>query len=136
MSFEMLMLGCTTLLLLFGQLLEFVAKMRVYGSNWLVVQQNAATWPALPGWAARCVHAQADLRAAYPAFAVAVLLLAFTGGFTPATALASALFLGARVVHLPADIAGIAWLRSAAWGVAFLTTLFLLSMAMVALVSF
>ena len=136
MSFEMLMLGCTTLLLIIGAIPEFVAKVHLYGLNWLVNYQNLSDLPALPEWGQRCVHAQADLRASYPAFAVAVLLLAFTGGFTPATALASALFLVARLLHMPADIAGFGWLRTFASGLSFLTTLYLLCIAMVALVSF
>ena len=123
MSFEMLMLGCTTLLLLMGWLPEFVVKLRLYGPKWLTTYGNLPNPTEFPGWGQRCIHAQADLRANYPAFAVAVLLLAFTGGFTAATALASALFLAARLVHLPADIAGIGWLRTVAWGLAYLATL-------------
>ncbi|HEX5340096.1 MAG TPA: MAPEG family protein [Gammaproteobacteria bacterium] len=136
MSFEMLMLAFATLLLMFSWLPALTAKCRVYGLNWLTSNRSTEGLPALPDWARRCILAQDNLKENYPAFAVAVLLLAFTGGFTPATALVSALFLGARLVHLPACIAGIPWLRTLSWILGFLATLYLLAMAMVALVSF
>lgn len=136
MSFEMLMLALATLLLMFSWLPPLVAKCRVYGTNWLVSNRSTAGLPELPDWAQRCVRAQDNLKENYPAFAVAVLLLAFTGGFTPGTALASALFLVARLAHLPAYIAGIPWLRTLSWALGFLATLYLLGMALVALLTF
>jgi uncharacterized MAPEG superfamily protein len=136
MSFEMLMLGLTTLLLMLVWIPGSIAKSLTYGWNWLASNRSTEGLQQLPEWGQRCVRADANLRENYPAFAVAVLLLAFTGGFTPGTALASAMFLGARLVHIPAYIAGIPWLRTLAWGLGFLATLYLLFMALVALISF
>lgn len=136
MSFEMLMLGFTTLLLMFAWLPGSVAKYQAYGWNWLLSNRSTEGLPPLPEWGQRCVRADNNLRANYPAFAVAVLLLAFTGGFTPGTALASAVFLGARLVHMPAYAAGLPWMRTLAWALGLLATLYLLFMSLVALISF
>jgi uncharacterized MAPEG superfamily protein len=136
MSFEMLVLGFTTLLLMFAWLPGSVAKYQTYGWNWLLSNCSTEGLPPLPEWGQRCVRADKNLRENYPAFAIAVLLLAFTGGFTPGTALASAVFLAARLVHMAAYLAGIPWLRNLAWGFGFLATLYLLFMAVVALISF
>lgn len=136
MSFEMLILGLVTLFLMFAWLPGSVAKYRAYGLDRLVSNRPMEGWEALPEWGQRSVCAHANLRDNYPAFAVAVLLLAFSGGFTPGTALASVIFLIARLVHMPACIVGIPWLRNLAWIAGFLATLYLLFMAMVALVSY
>lgn len=136
MAFEMLMLGLTTLLLAVAWLPASVAKYHAYGLNWLASNRSTAGLPAMPEWGQRCIRAHENLKENYPAFAVAVLLLAFTGGFTPGTAVASALFLGARLVHMSAYIGGIPWLRIVAWTLGFLATLYLLFMALAALISF
>ncbi|MGH8401256.1 MAG: MAPEG family protein [Gammaproteobacteria bacterium] len=136
MSFEMLVLGLVTLFLMFAWLPGSAAKYRAYGLDWLLSDRSMEGLEALPEWGQRSVRAYANLRENYPAFAVAVLLLAFSGGFTPGTALASAMFLVARLVHMPACIAAIPWLRNLAWIAGFLATLYLLFMAMVALVSY
>lgn len=136
MSSEMLMLGLTTLLLMFAWLPGLVAKAHTYGLNWVLSNRPTSGLPPLPGWGQRSERAYANLRQNYPAFAVSVLLLAFTGGFTPATRLAAAVFLAARLAHLPAYIAGVPWLRTLTWALGFLATLYLLGMALVALVSF
>lgn len=137
MSFEMLILGITTLLLLFAWLPGTVAIWRIYGLNRLVSGGFVANpGEHLPEWAQGCALAYDSLRENFPAFAVAILLLAFTGGFSPGTALAAASFLAARLVHISACIAHTSWLRTLAAAAGFLATLYLLLMALLALVSF
>lgn len=136
MAFEMLMLGFSTLLLMLSWLPGSVAKYRLYGPKWLQNEGSAEALPPLPNRVGRCVRVQEDLMRSYVPFAVAVLLLAFTGGFTPGTALASAVFLGACLVQIPARIANLGAIRLLAWLCGFLATLYLLFMALVALVSF
>lgn len=136
MAFEMLMLGLTTLLVAVAWLPASVANYHANGLNWLTSNRSLSDLSAMPEWGRRCLRAQEDLKEDYPAFAVAVLLLAFTGGFTAGTAVASALFLGVRLVQISACIGSIPWLRILARAAGFLATLYLLFMALVALISF
>ncbi|HET7650784.1 MAG TPA: MAPEG family protein [Gammaproteobacteria bacterium] len=136
MAFEMLMLGFSTLLLTLSWVPGSVVKYRLYGANWLLKDESAETMAPVPDGVRRCARMQADLMRSYVPFAVAVLLLAFTGGFTPGTALASAVFLGACLVQVPAAISNLGAIRLLAWLGGFVATLYLLFMALVALVSF
>ncbi|HET7396830.1 MAG TPA: MAPEG family protein, partial [Gammaproteobacteria bacterium] len=125
-----------TLLLMLAWLPGSIAKYQAYGWNWPASNRSTEDLLQLPEWGQHWIRAAADLRENYPAFAVAVLLLAFTGGFTPITALAAAVFLAARLAHITACVAGVAWLRILTWSLGFLATLYLLFMALTALISF
>ncbi|MDE2196456.1 MAG: MAPEG family protein [Gammaproteobacteria bacterium] len=134
MSYEMLILAITTLLFMFSWVPASVAKYHVYGLRWLASNRSTEGLPPMPEWAQRAIRAQDNLKENYPGFAVAVLLLAFTGGFTRGTAAAAAIFLAARLVHLPAYIAGAPGLRIFSWAVGFVAMVYLLIMALAALV--
>jgi uncharacterized MAPEG superfamily protein len=54
-----------------------------------------------------------------PLFAIAVLVAHVTGTANPATALACQVYLGARVLYVPAYVVALPWLRSIIWIVAF-----------------
>lgn len=77
------------------------------------------------GRAQRCVE---NSVVAMALFAPAVLILAFTGGFTANSLLAAQAFLVARVLYVPIYLAGIPWLRTLVWLVGFLATAWLLLM--------
>ncbi len=134
MSYEMTILALVTLFYMFSWLPVLLAKFQAYGGRWLLSNRATDGLPPLPELGQRAVHAQENLKESYPAFAVAVLLLAFSGGFTHTTAMAALVFLLARLVHMPADIVGMPWLRTSSWGVGFVATLYLLIMALAALV--
>ncbi|HVA55942.1 MAG TPA: MAPEG family protein [Gammaproteobacteria bacterium] len=134
MSYEMTILGLVTLLYIFSWLPAWLAKYRAYGSGWLLSNRSTAGLPALPEQAQRAVRAHENIKENYPPFAVAILLLAFSGGYTQYTALAAMLFLLARLVHLPAYILGIPWLRTSSWIAGFIAMLYLLIMALAVLV--
>lgn len=134
MSPEMTVLGLVTLFYLFAWLSPVLAKSQVYGFRWLAGDHATRGLPPLPPLAQRALRAHGSLKESYPAFAVAVLLLAFSGGFTRFTALAAWVFLAARLVHMPACILGLSLLRNLSWLLGLAATLYLLIMALVVLV--
>ncbi|MGH8306943.1 MAG: MAPEG family protein [Gammaproteobacteria bacterium] len=134
MSYEMTILALTTLFYMFSWLPASLAKYHAYGNRWLVSNRSTQGLPPLSELGQRAVRAHENLRDNYLGFAVAILLLAFTGGFSSYTALAALVFLIARLVHMPAYILGIPWLRIFSWLVGFAAMLYLLIMALVALV--
>jgi len=136
MAFELQMLALMTLLLMLAWLPASVCKYQAYGLGWLLSNRSTAGLPALPEWGQRAERAHDNLLANYPGFAVAVLLLALTGGYTEGTRLAAALFAGARIVHMPAYIHGVVWPRFISWSLGLLASLYLLSVAVVGLVKF
>jgi uncharacterized MAPEG superfamily protein len=134
MSYEMTILGLVTLFYIFSWLPPWLAKCHAYGGSWLLTNRATTGFPALPELAQRAERAHENLKENYPPFAVAILLLAFSGGYTPYTAIAALVFLFARLVHMPAYILGIPWLRTSSWAAGFIAMLYLLVMALAALV--
>lgn len=133
MSPEMTILALVTLFYAFSWLPAFVAKSQSYGVRWLATNRSTAGLPPLSEMGQRAVRAHDNLKENYPPFAIAILLLAFSGGFTRYTALAAIVFLIARLVHMPAYVLGVPWLRTLSWLVGFVATVYLLIMALVAL---
>ncbi|HVC38037.1 MAG TPA: MAPEG family protein [Gammaproteobacteria bacterium] len=134
MSYEMTILALLTLFYMFSWLPVLLAKYQAYGGRWLLSNRSTEGLPPLPELGQRAVRAHENLKESYPAFAVAILLLAFSGGFTQYTAMAALVFLLARLVHMPAYIIGIPWLRTSSWAVGFVAMVYLLIMALAALV--
>lgn len=134
MAPEMTILALVTLFYAFSWVLPLVAKSQVYGARWLLTNRSTTDLPTLSEIGQRAVRAHDNLKENYPAFAIAILLLAFSGGFTQYTVLAALVFLIARLVHMPAYILGVPWLRTLSWLAGFAATVYLLIMALVALV--
>jgi uncharacterized MAPEG superfamily protein len=134
MSPEMTILALVTLFYAFSWIPVLAVKSRAYGARWLVSNRSTEGLPALSEMGQRAMRAHDNLKESYPPFAIAVLLLAFSGGFTQYTAQAALVFLIARLVHMPAYIAGWPWLRTLSWVVGFAATVYLLIMALAALV--
>lgn len=134
MSPEMTILALVTLLYAFSWIPALAAKSGSYGVTWLVTNRSTTGLPPLSELGQRAVRAHDNLKENYPPFAIAILLLAFSGGFTQYTALAALVFLIARLLHMPAYILGVPWLRILSWLVGFVATVYLLIMALVALV--
>ncbi|MGA9855252.1 MAG: MAPEG family protein [Gammaproteobacteria bacterium] len=133
MSYEMTILALVTLLYVFSWLPAWFAKYQAYGGGWLLSNRSTTGLPPLPELAQRAVRAHENLKENYPPFAVAVLLLAFSGGYTQYTAMAALVFLLARLVYMPAYILGIPWLRTSSWMAGFVAMLYLLIMALAVL---
>ena len=136
MAFELQMLALMTLFFMLAWLPASVSKYQTYGWHWLLSNRSTAGLPPLPEWGQRAERAHANLVANYPGFAVAVLLLAVTGGFTQGTQVAAALFVAARLLHVWFYIRGAVWPRVICWVAGLSATLYLLAMAVAGLVKF
>lgn len=136
MAFELQMLALMTLFFMLAWLPASVSKYQTYGLGWLLSNRSTAGLPPLPEWGQRAERAHANLVANYPGFAVAVLLLAVTGGFTQGTRVAVALFVAARLLHMMFYIRGEVWPRAICWVLGLSATMYLLVMAAAGLVKF
>lgn len=71
----------------------------------------------MTGWAGRAARAHRNMLESLILFAVLVLVAHIIGVRNGATLLGAQLFFWGRVAHAIVYIAGIPWLRTAAWGV-------------------
>ncbi len=76
---------------------------------------NRAETPPLPEWAERAIRAHRNMLENFPHFAALVLVAAVSGAANEATALGATLFFCARLAHAALYIAGVPWLRTAAF---------------------
>lgn len=136
MASELQMLTLMTFLFTLAWMPASVCKFQTYGWSWLLSNRSTVGLPPMPEWGQRAERAYANLQANYPGFAVAVLLLALTGGFNQGTRFATGLFVIARLVHMPVYIRGLIWPRVASWVLGMLATLYLLVVAVWGLVKF
>ena len=136
MAFELQMLALMTFFFALAWLPASVCKYHTYGWGWLLSNRSTAGMKPLPEWGQRAERAYDNLKANFPGFAVAVLLLALTGGFNQGTRLAAALFAIARLVHMPVYIRGLVWPRAISWALGLGATLYLLVVAVWGLVKF
>jgi len=136
MALELQMLALMTLFFMLAWLPASVSKYQTYGLGWLLSNRSTAGLPPLPEWGQRAERAHANLIANFPGFAVAVLLLAVTGGFDQGTRVAAALFVSARALHMLFYIRGEVWPRVISWALGLGATLYLLTAAVTGLVKF
>jgi uncharacterized MAPEG superfamily protein len=73
--------------------------------------------PEMPGWAGRAARAHRNMLESLILLAVLVLVAHIAGIRNEMTLLGAQLFFWGRVAHAVIYIAGIAWLRTAAWAV-------------------
>jgi uncharacterized MAPEG superfamily protein len=92
---------------------------------------NRESIPEITGWAGRAQRAHYNMLESLVLFAILVLTARAAGVSNSTTLLGAQLFFWGRVAHAIFYIAGIAWLRTAAWGVSVLG-LILLFVALVA----
>ena len=78
---------------------------------------NRDDLPKMNGWAGRAQRAHLNMLESLILFAVLVFVAQLAGIHTPMTLLGAQLFFWGRVAHAVVYIAGIPWLRTAAWGV-------------------
>jgi uncharacterized MAPEG superfamily protein len=136
MAFEMQMLAFMTVLFALAWLPASVCKYQTYGWGWLLSNRSTAGLTSMPEWGQRAERAHNNLKDNFPAFAVAVLLLGMSGGFTPGTRVAVAVFVAARLIHMPVYIAGAVWPRALTWVAGLLATLYLLWAGLVGMLHF
>ena len=92
---------------------------------------NRESMPEITGWAGRAQRAHYNMLESLVLFAILVLTARAAGVSNSTTLLGAQLFFWGRVAHAIFYIAGIAWLRTAAWGVS-VVGLILLFAALVA----
>ena len=78
---------------------------------------NRQGLPEMSGWAGRAARAHRNMLESLILFAVLVLVAHIAGIHNALTLLGAQLFFWGRVGHAIFYIAGIPWLRTAAWGV-------------------
>lgn len=88
---------------------------------------NREDLPAITGWAGRARRAHANMLENLVVFAIVVLVAHATGKANATTALGAALFFWARLAYAVIYVAGIPWLRTAAWAVSLAGILLILA---------
>jgi uncharacterized MAPEG superfamily protein len=78
---------------------------------------NREGLPPATGWAWRAQKAHLNMLESLAVFAIVVLVAHVAGRADETTALGAALFFWARLAYALIYLAGIPWLRTAAWGV-------------------
>jgi len=78
---------------------------------------NRESLPEMSGWAGRAARAHRNMLESLVLFAVLVLVAQLAGVRNSMTLLGAQLFFWGRLAHAIVYIAGIPWLRTAAWGV-------------------
>jgi len=78
---------------------------------------NREGLPEMHGWAGRAARAHRNMLESLVLFAVLVIVAKLAGISNSMTVLGAQLFFWGRVAHAIIYIAGIAWLRTAAWAV-------------------
>ncbi len=76
---------------------------------------NREAPPALPDWAERGIRAHRNMLENFPHFAALVLVAHLSGVVNEATAFGASVFFCARVVHALVYLAGVPWVRTAAF---------------------
>lgn len=103
-----------SVILTFGQML--VAAMganQAVGINTLA--GNREGLPEIKGWAGRAKRAHLNMVENMVLFAALVLIAAVAGKANAMTAMGAAIFFWGRVAYAVIYVAGITWLRTAAW---------------------
>lgn len=126
MTTDLTMLVLAALLAFIQLALYSIAGNLAFGPRYTLGPRDTA-----PDWSAAPVTGR--LRRAYenhletlPLFAIAVLAAHVSGTASGITALASQVYLGARIVYIPCYISGIPVVRSVVWSVAALAILVIL----------
>ena len=78
---------------------------------------NRENLPPMVGWAGRAQRAHRNMLESLVMLAVLVLVAHATGKANAMTALGAELFFWARIAYAAIYLAGIPWIRTAAWGV-------------------
>ncbi|MES2017579.1 MAG: MAPEG family protein [Pseudomonadota bacterium] len=117
MTTELTLLAWTVVLALVQICIAAAFRSQETGMTYNMGARDAAAPPMRPV-TARLYRAQANLFETLPLFAALVLIAHVAGRDSAMTLLGCQLYLGARVLYVPLYAAGIAVVRSLAWGVA------------------
>lgn len=87
---------------------------------------NREAFGEMSGWAGRAVRAHRNMLENLVLFAILVLVARAVNVTNPMTLLGAQLFFWGRLAHAIIYIAGIPWLRTAAWGVSIIGLILIL----------
>ena len=117
MSTELNMLACSAILTL---ILAFPSVMALIVARGLAFAAGNRDEPfELPAWGERAQRAHRNMIENLPVFAALVLIAQVAGVSNEATELGAILFFWGRIAHAVTYLAGIPYLRTAAFGVSF-----------------
>lgn len=117
MTPEFIVLAATLVLALIQILAAGAARTAELGAKWNAGPRDGVPPPPGP-LAGRLMRAQANLFETLPLFIAAVLMAHVAGKDGALTALGAHLYFFGRLAYLPLYVFGVAYVRSAAWGVA------------------
>ncbi len=92
-----------------------------------ILAGNREDLPPITGWAGRARRAHFNMLESLAIFAIVVLVAHIAGRNDAMTALGAALFFWARLAYAVIYVAGVPWLRTAAWAVSFAGIVLILS---------
>lgn len=122
MSVELYALLLAALLQIVQIMLAGAAARKDLGSAYLMGPRDQDRTRDLRPVTGRLRRAAANHTEGLTLFAIAVLGLTFAGRSTPLTQVCAGLYLGARILYVPAYAAGLAPWRSLLWGIGFAAT--------------
>ena len=128
MSSELTILGLYGILIIVVILVEVVLALGQYGLPYLASPRDENR--PQEGLAGRATRTVLNCTIGMALFAPVILLLAAKDAFTATTLLMAQTFLVARVVYVIVYIAGIPWVRTLAFVVSLLATLYLYFLAL------
>jgi len=115
MSPDLRLLTCSVALAFAQMLVAAIAASLQVGLLPLI--GNRENMPTLTGWAGRAQRAHRNMLENLVLFAALVLVASVSGKANGATLLGAEIFLWARLAYAVIYLAGVPWLRTAAWGV-------------------
>jgi uncharacterized MAPEG superfamily protein len=124
-SVELQVLFCAILLGIVQLLLATLASVSGRGLPWGVGPRDEG-WPAIGKYGARLERAYKNFLETFPFFLGAVLLAHALGKSTPNSVLGAQIYLWARVLYVPAYVAGIPFTRTLVWAASFVGILMVL----------
>ncbi len=117
-SIEMQILFCSILLGLLQLFVVILVSVMGRGLPWNVSSRDEPARP-LNKYAARFERSYKNFLETFPLFAATVLLATALGRTNAASAMGAQIYIWARVLYVPAYIAGVPWVRTLVWTASF-----------------
>lgn len=117
MSIELKLLVCAVALAALQMVIAVIGTIGQAGMPWAVGNRDTAV--EFGGWVGRAHRAHRNMLESLVLFAALVLVAHAAGRENAMTALGANIFIWARTAYAVIYLAGVPWLRTAAWGAAF-----------------
>ncbi len=126
MTAEYQSLAVLTLFFVLAWFPASVAKWHTFGWKWLASNRGPKEGKVLDSWGARCERAHNNLKEFFPGFIAAILILGAADKFDEGTALASSIYVVARLLHFFSYAIGNVLARGMFFFVGLLSNIYLL----------